>query len=179
MKEQRYPEAIKEYSEALERNPDDKNFCSRVYSNRSLCYTKLAEFPHALKDAESCVKCDPTFVKGYLKKGNALTLLKRENEAITAFEEALKLDPNNGEAHEGKRKAKQQKYGDIQNMTDEERLANATKDPEVMQILQDPAMKMILDSMQKDPQAAASHMEKPEIRKKIMKLIEAGILKTG
>ena len=43
---------------------DDDAFCSRVFSNRSACYTKLVEIPHALKDAESCIKADPAFIKG-------------------------------------------------------------------------------------------------------------------
>lgn len=45
----KYPDAIQEYSEALLRNPDDSAFTSRIYSNRAACYSKLVEFPHALK----------------------------------------------------------------------------------------------------------------------------------
>lgn len=179
VKAAQYPEAIQEYSEALLRNPDDDMFCSRVYSNRSLCYTKLVEIPHALKDAEAVIKCDPTFAKGYLKRGNALLTLKRENEAIESFNEALKLEAGNAEAREGLNKAKQQKFGNQANMTDQERIASAMKDPEVQQIMSDPAMKMILEQMQTDPQAAQAHMANPQVAAKIMKLIDAGILRTG
>lgn len=172
-----YPDAIKEYTEALDRNPDDDAFCSRVFSNRSACYTKLVEIPHALKDAESCIKADPAFIKGYLRKGNALIAMKRESEAEVAFTDALKLDPNNAEAKQGYQSARGQKFAEQANMTDQERVQNAMKDPEVQQIMSDPVMKQILQQMQENPQSAQDHMKNPEVSRKIMKLADAGILR--
>merc|ERR1712100_915742 len=54
-KEQKYPEAVEQYTESIARNPDDH----RVYSNRAACYTKLTAFNEALKDAEKCIELKP------------------------------------------------------------------------------------------------------------------------
>jgi len=118
-----YPDAIKQYNEAIERNPDDDAFTSRIYSNRSACYTKLGEFPHALKDAESTIKTDPKFIKGYLRKANCLKAMQRWDEATKAYDEALGVDPTNGEAQQGKGDVRTAKYGAQAGMTREQRAA--------------------------------------------------------
>ena len=68
-------------------------------------------------------------------------------------------------------------------------------DPEVQQIMSDPAMRMILEQMQSDPQAVQvidedkllleaqcqcqsfqEHLQNPQIMAKIMKLKDAGLI---
>lgn len=44
--------------------------------------------------------------------------------------------------------------------------------------MSDPIMQSILQQAQSDPAALQDHMKNPSVREKIMKLINAGIIKT-
>jgi stress-induced-phosphoprotein 1 len=160
-----FPEAIKHYTEAIRRNPED----AKVFSNRAACYTKLAEFNLGLKDCEECLKLDPKFVKGYLRKGGLHLALKDTVKANDAYQKALDLDPSNSEAKEGLRKCYAQDDPD-------ERRKRAMQNPEVQNILGDPAMQMILQQMQRDPAAIQDHLKNPAVAEKFQKLMDAGII---
>uniref|UniRef100_A0A0B7BIA3 Stress-induced-phosphoprotein 1 n=1 Tax=Arion vulgaris TaxID=1028688 RepID=A0A0B7BIA3_9EUPU len=166
-KDGNYPLAVQHYTEAIKRNPDD----AKLYSNRAACYTKLMEFAMALKDSETCIKLDPTFVKGYLRKGAILLAMKEPTKATIAYQKALEMDPNNSEALDGYRKALM-----AENEDPEAVKQKAMSNPEVQQILSDPAMQMILAQMSKDPKAAREHLKNPEVAAKIQKLMENGIV---
>lgn len=163
-----YPGAIKHYSEAIKRNPDEAKF----FSNRAACYQKLAEFKMACDDAEQCLKRDPKFLKGYIRKGMALLAMKKSTEASEAFQSALEIDENNTEALEGYRKA-------LMSSDPEEMRKRAMQNPEIQEILKDPAMQLILQQGQSDPKALREHLQNPEIAKKFQKLLGAGIVQLG
>lgn len=143
-KEGDYPAAIKHYSEAIKRNPDDPKY----YSNRAACYTKLAAFDLGLKDCEKCVEIDPKFIKGWIRKGKILQGMQQQGKALTAYQKALELDPSNSEALEGYRSC-----AVSVSSNPEEVRKRAMADPEVQSILRDPAMRLILEQMQSDPRA--------------------------
>lgn len=161
-----YPTAIRHYTEAMKRNPED----AKIYSNRAACYQKLAEFRMAKADADECIKRDPKFVKGYIRKGLALLAMKMTSEAAEAFGEALQLDPNNSEAIDGYSKA-------VTSVDPEEQRQKALNNPEVQEILADPAMQMILTQGQQDPRAIREHLSNPEVARKFKILLQSGIIK--
>ncbi|XP_037427659.1 protein STIP1 homolog [Triticum dicoccoides] len=93
VKRKNYRGASAFYSEAIELDASD----ATLYANRSLCYLQMAEADKALRDANTCIKLRPEWLKGYYRKGAALMSLKEYKEARDAFEAGLKLDPANTE----------------------------------------------------------------------------------
>lgn len=169
-KKGKYPEALKHYSESIKRNPD----AAATYSNRAATYMKLVEFRLALKDCDTCIEKDPKFVKGYVRKGGSLEAMKEYSRASDAYKKALEIDPNNNEATEGYRRCLSNTY---QSQNDPEEVQRrAMNDPEVRRIMTDPAMKMILDQIQREPNALREHLKDPKVAANIQKLMDVGIL---
>ncbi|CAJ1928335.1 unnamed protein product [Sphenostylis stenocarpa] len=175
-KQQKYPEAVKHYTESIRRNPKDP----RAYSNRAACYTKLGAMPEGLKDAEKCIELDPTFVKGYTRKGAVQYFMREYDKALETYREGLKYDANNQELLEGIRTCIQQinkaSRGDLSPEELKERQAKAMQDPEIQNILQDPVMRQVLVDFQENPKAAQEHTKNPMVMNKIQKLVSAGIV---
>ncbi|CAB3396621.1 unnamed protein product [Caenorhabditis bovis] len=162
-----YPSAMRHYNEAVKRDPEN----AILYSNRAACLTKLMEFQRALEDCEVCIKKDPKFIKGYIRKAAALTAMREWQRAQKAYEDALAIDPNNAEALEGLRNCIRNNDEDPEKAR--ERIMN---DPEVQEILRDPGMRILLEQMSQDPKAVQEHLKNPDIRNKLMKLREAGVI---
>ncbi|KAK3261357.1 DNA binding protein, partial [Cymbomonas tetramitiformis] len=150
----KFADAVKHYSEAIKRNPKDH----KVYSNRAACYMKLAAFNEALKDANQCIAIDPTFPKGYTRKGAVQFFMKEYDKAMETYQEGLKHDANNEELTDGiKRCVDMINKGNRGELSEEEmkmRQQKAMQDPEIQMILQDPIMRQVLNDFQTDPKAA-------------------------
>lgn len=82
-------------------NPFEYFIFFQAYSNRAACYTKLGAMPEGLKDAEKCIELDPTFSKGYTRKGAVQFFMKEYDKALETYKEGLKHDPNNQELLDG------------------------------------------------------------------------------
>jgi len=162
-----FPLAMKHYNEAIKRNPKD----AKLFRNRAACYSKLMEFQLALKDCDESIKLDPNFVKAYVQKGATLIVLKEPAKAMSAYAKAIELDPDCQEAVDGYRQCALES-----SQNPEEIRKRAMQDPEVQEILRDPAMRLILEQMQTDSRASQDHLKNPEIRAKIQKLIESGLI---
>ncbi|CAO1359232.1 unnamed protein product [Diamesa tonsa] len=162
-----FSSAVKHYTEAINRNPDDP----KLYSNRAACYTKLAAFDLGLKDCDMCTKLDEKFIKGWIRKGKILQGMQQPSKALAAYQKAIELDASNAEAVEGYRACTMAVHSNP-----EEVWKKAMNDPEVQQILKDPAMRMILEQMQADPKAVQEHLKNPQVATKIQKLLESGII---
>ena len=57
------------------------------YSNRSAAYLSKGDASNALQDAEQCITINPSWAKGYSRKGAALHALKQYDDALAAYEE--------------------------------------------------------------------------------------------
>lgn len=177
-KQGKYADAVREYTEAIKRDEKDP----RAYSNRAACYTKLAAVPEGLKDCETAIKLDPSFVKAYIRKASLLLMKREYSEAMQVCDVAESKDverKHSKEIMELKMKARMEQYGSTANMTEDEVRERAMRNPEVVQILSDPAMQAVLQQMSSDPRAAAEHLKNPMVAGKIRKLMDAGIIRTA
>jgi len=175
-KQDKYPEAVKHYTEAIKRNPSDP----KVYSNRAACYTKLGALPEGLKDANKCIELDPKFVKGYSRKGAIQFFMKEYDKALETYQLGLKHNEGNQELMDGVRRCVDQinkmNRGDISADDLKEKQARSMQDPEIQGILSDPVMRQVLTDFQENPKAAQEHMKNPMVMGKIQKLVNAGIV---
>ncbi|KAJ6151776.1 heat shock protein STI1 [Penicillium chermesinum] len=92
-----YPTAIAKFTEAIAIEPENQV----LFSNRSAVYAAQNEFQKALEDADKAISIKPDWSKGYLRKGAAQRGLGDLLAAHDAYEEALKLEPENAQAKSG------------------------------------------------------------------------------
>lgn len=82
-----YQMAIDFYSQAI-----DLKQSHIYYANRANAHLELGNFENCIQDCDEAIKIEPSFVKSYIRKGNALFNSKRVTEAKDAFEQALKIE---------------------------------------------------------------------------------------
>lgn len=172
-----FAKAVKLYEESIKRDPSD----ARGYNNRAAAYMKLMALAEALKDADKAIEVDPTFVKAYIRKATILQTMREYSKSLEALQAASSADTANAHAQEIQAqefKIQQALFTQRADETEEQTLERAMKDPEVAQIMGDPVMQQILQQAQGNPGALQDHMKNPVVRQKIMKLINAGIIKT-
>ena len=174
VKEGKWIEAKAVYDEAIKRNPSDHT----LYSNRALCFMKLMEWPSAKADCDKALQIEPTFVRALERRGNCYQMLKEVTKAMADFRKGLELDPQNRACIEGLQRVEANMFNSG-GQRDEQQVANAMKDPEIQQILQDPMINNVLKNLQENPRSAQDALKDPVIAERIQKLAAAGILSFG
>ncbi|KAJ3343608.1 hypothetical protein HDU93_007489 [Gonapodya sp. JEL0774] len=154
-KKGKWPEAVKEYTEAVKRDETDP----RNYSNRAACYLKLMAIAEAERDVEQALKLDPGFVKGYVRKAQCQFARKDFLKALEILDEAKAKDVDGKHAVEIQQQyqktslALYETQSAAQGASKEEVMKRAAQDPEVQRILNDPVMMHVLRQMESDPAA--------------------------
>lgn len=168
-----FPLAIQEYEEAVKRDPKNAPY----HNNLAAAYLKMGLFNDAKKEVEISLELDRTYVKAWAKKGDIEFFMKEYHRALDSYRAGLQIEPENSLCKQGyaKTMAKIQEESMSGNM-DKERAAHGMADPEIQQILMDPTIRQVLTDFQENPKFAQQAMNDPDIRKKIEKLIAAGVL---
>jgi len=86
-----WDEAIKHYNKAVTLDPSNATY----YSNRSGAWSSKGNHESALSDANKCISHDPSFMKGYTRKGKALFDMNKWDEAEAAYKQGLEVDSSN------------------------------------------------------------------------------------
>ncbi|CAG9321204.1 unnamed protein product [Blepharisma stoltei] len=92
-KEAHFSAAIDLYTQALELVPSAILFC-----NRSVAHLKLENYGYAEADATRAIECDPTYIKGYYRRGSAFFAMGKFKQAIKDLKTVCKIVPNDRDA---------------------------------------------------------------------------------
>lgn len=93
----KFPEAIKEYEEAVKRHPTNPAY----RNNLSAAYLKMGLFNDAKKEVEKCLEIDKTYVKAWAKKGDIEFFMKEYHKAMDSYRAGLQIEPDNALCRQG------------------------------------------------------------------------------
>ncbi|KAG0651392.1 Heat shock sti1 [Hyphodiscus hymeniophilus] len=167
--EKNFDEAISKFTEAIEIEPQNHI----LYSNRSAAYASKKEYDSALKDAEKVTEIKPDWAKGWGRKGAAMHGLGDLLGANDAYEEGLKLDPNNAQNKSGLASVKraidaEAKAGDPTGglggmFNDPQLIQKLAQNPKTSKFLADPTFMAKLSAIQKNPNGSQDIFSDPRM----------------
>ncbi|KAG0669843.1 Hsp90 cochaperone [Maudiozyma exigua] len=160
-----YEKAIDLFTKAIEVSETPNHV---LYSNRSATYASMKKFGEALKDADECTKINPTWSKGYNRKGAAHFGLGDLDEAETAYKKALELDANNKAAQDGldqvrrtqESRQAQPDLGLSKLFADPNLIENLKKNPKTTELMKDPTLVAKLIGYKANPQSIVDEEDK-------------------
>ncbi|KAK0630235.1 hypothetical protein B0T17DRAFT_527953 [Bombardia bombarda] len=165
-----FDEAIDKFTQAIAIDPTNHIF----YSNRSAAYASKKEWESALKDAEKTTEIKPDWPKGWGRKGTAMYGLGDLLGAHDAYEEGLKLDPNNAGMKNdlaSVKRAMEQEAGTGgdpsggigQMFSDPNLLQKLARNPKTSGFLADPSFMAKLQAIKQNPQNAQDLFSDPRM----------------
>jgi tetratricopeptide (TPR) repeat protein len=101
--DQRYPDAITDYSEALKLTPQDV----RIYEQRAAVEMKIRDFDKALADYSEVIKLKPNEVRYYNYRAYIYEVKDDLQNSMADTEKVLKMDANNQDAKARKQRLEQ------------------------------------------------------------------------
>jgi stress-induced-phosphoprotein 1 len=162
-----YDEAIDCYSRAIELDKTNHVF----FSNRSAAYLMNHDASSALRDAEKCVSLNPSWAKGYGRKGAALHSLKRYDDAIAVYQEGLKVAPGDQNLLSGLEEVQNAKEAasipaggnPFGNLFGPNILSTIATNPKLSKYLAEPDFVQKIQLLQTNPNLLSSLMNDPRI----------------
>jgi tetratricopeptide (TPR) repeat protein len=94
-KQNRFEDAISEFTRALNKNPAFAN----AYFNRALVYTALGHVEKAVSDYTKVIEISPRFNGGFTSRGDIYLAKGEYEKAISDFTKAIEIDSKNAEAY--------------------------------------------------------------------------------
>uniref|UniRef100_A0A182IZV0 SGTA homodimerisation domain-containing protein n=1 Tax=Anopheles atroparvus TaxID=41427 RepID=A0A182IZV0_ANOAO len=91
MKEEKYQEALNTYSKAINIDATNPVF----YCNRAAAYSRLGDYSRAADDCRMALRHDPDYSKAWGRLGLAYSKMNQHQQAITAYQNAIRLEPDN------------------------------------------------------------------------------------
>ncbi len=95
------------------------------------------------------------FLKGYSRKGAALSFLKRYDDAINVYEEGLKIDPNNqqllNDLETARKDSSGPSGGGLNFFSDPQFITQLMTNPKARELLKDPETAALVKLMQQQP----------------------------
>lgn len=167
--EKNFDEAIDKFTQAIALDPSNHI----LYSNRSAAYASKKDWDNALKDAEKTTEIKPDWPKGWGRKGTALFGKGDLLGANDAYEQGLKIDPNNAgmkKDFEAVQRAMQQEAGggDLsggigQMFADPNLIQKLAGNPKTAAFLSDPAFMAKLQAVKQNPSNAQDLFSDPRM----------------
>ncbi|CAI0547544.1 unnamed protein product [Linum tenue] len=96
--DKKYEEALAQYDVALQVAPElpsSSELRSICHTNRSVCFLKLGKYEETIKECTKALEINPSYIKAFMRRGEAHEKLTHFEEAISDMKKILELDLSN------------------------------------------------------------------------------------